>query len=133
MDLSLFLIIGIIILLLAALGLMALIFSGAKKLSPAFTQKVKEHMQKIATLSQRDQILEYDKILSLCLKELGYEGTLAEKMKAYGQEFKDTHAIWTAHKLRNKIAHEIDFEPSKKEYNLGIKAFRREIQFILSS
>jgi hypothetical protein len=132
MDFSLFIIIGIILLLFCTLGLMALVFRG-KKLSAPFVKKIKEYIQKTEKLSHRDQVLEYDKILSLCLKELGYKGTLAEKMKAYGKDFKNENAIWNAHKLRNKIAHEIDFQPSKKEYEVSLKAFKKEIRALTST
>ncbi|MBT4936465.1 hypothetical protein HON22_00960 [Candidatus Peregrinibacteria bacterium] len=111
---------------------MALVFRG-KKLSAPFVKKIKEYIQKTEKLSHRDQVLEYDKILSLCLKELGYKGTLAEKMKAYGKDFKNENAIWNAHKLRNKIAHEIDFQPSKKEYEVSLKAFKKEIRALTST
>jgi len=101
------------------------------KFSPRLQGEIAHHLEKIANLSPREQILEYDKLLDLCLKYKGLSGSLGEKMKQYGKLFHDTDAIWRAHKLRNRIAHELDFVPSKNEFQASAQAFAREIKAFL--
>lgn len=95
-----------------------------KKLNTAkhLLQKVKN-----SDLSDREKILEYDKILDLSLSALGYSGTTGNKMKQYGKRFANQNNIWISHKLRNRIAHEIDFSPSEKEFKKAERSFCKEV------
>lgn len=52
-------------------------------------------------------ILNADKLLDRALKERGYKGsTMGERMTSAGRVLTKREAVWAAHKLRNKIAHE---------------------------
>lgn len=52
-------------------------------------------------------IYEADKLLDRALKERGLKGTtLGERLKSARSRLSDNNAVWQAHKLRNKIAHE---------------------------
>ena len=55
----------------------------------------------------RESIMDADKLLDYALAKRGFEGTLGEKLKKAGPRFSDLNGIWTAHKLRNQIAHEL--------------------------
>lgn len=58
---------------------------------------------------QQFAILQADKLLDRALKEKGLSGsTMAERMASGSRLFTKREAIWTAHKLRNKIAHDHD-------------------------
>lgn len=107
----------------------------AKKRKKIFAKKVTKLLQNISIREPSQKILEYDKVLDLCLKEKGLQGTTGEKMKKYSRKkssgFLNTNSIWIAHKLRNKIAHEIDFEPSAFETKQAEKSFRQEILFLI--
>ena len=102
-----------------------------KKLTPAFRKKILSHIEKIQSKPLDRQIIEYDKVLDKVLENSGYYGTLGEMMKIYGSNFLDENAIWSAHKMRNKIVHEIDFSPSANVLRTHIKTFQREIDFLL--
>jgi len=104
-----------------------LIFFRKKKLSKTLLKKINTHLKRISTLPLKNQILEYDKIIDLILKEKGYQGTLGEKMKS----FKASEKLWKAHKFRNKLAHEIDFHPSKKSQQIAVEDFKKEIKNLL--
>lgn len=61
--------------------------------------------------SLRDSVSEADKLLDYALKNTGVPGeTMGERLKHSGQKFSDTNAIWRAHKLRNALAHEVEFD-----------------------
>jgi len=54
-------------------------------------------------------VLNGDKLLDQALRERGLKGeTMGERMKAGAQLFTNRNNIWSAHKLRNRIAHESD-------------------------
>lgn len=55
----------------------------------------------------KEAILDADKLLDYALKVKGFQGTLGDKMKKARFRFSDVNGVWTAHKLRNRIAHEL--------------------------
>lgn len=56
-------------------------------------------------------ILSADKLLDKALRESGARGnTMGERLKQLGGRFQDINGVWTAHKLRNQIAHEVHGE-----------------------
>ena len=61
--------------------------------------------------SLRDAVNEADKLLDYALKNSGARGaTMGERLKSSGSRFSDIDAIWSAHKVRNALAHEADFD-----------------------
>ena len=67
-------------------------------------------------------ILEADKLFDQAMKEKGFGGdTMGNRLKNAGSSLKNRNAVWSAHKLRNAIAHEPDFrlsyENAKKALN----------------
>lgn len=52
-------------------------------------------------------VLNADKLLDKALKERGFKGnTMGERMKSANKQWSNANHVWTAHKLRNKVAHE---------------------------
>lgn len=52
-------------------------------------------------------ILEADKLLDYALKTLAYGGeTMGERLKDAKAALRNNDAVWSAHKLRNRIAHD---------------------------
>ena len=99
-----------------------------REFSKEFVEEIKRNLEKIKDHSLEKQIFEYEKILELCLKMKKIKGnTLGEKIKSYKNMFLNKNSLWQAHKLRNKIAHEIGFNPSQKELEMSSKTLRREI------
>lgn len=59
----------------------------------------------------RDAVSEADKLLDYAMKQSGFSGqTMGERLKYNGKRFSNLNAIWNAHKLRNALAHEADFD-----------------------
>lgn len=98
-----------------------------------FSEKDKRYVaakwNEISHTGARTCIMEADKLLDFCLgKVLGskYERvSLGEKLKLKGALFSDLNGVWFAHKLRNKIAHELDFRVSMGEFKRALGAFKR--------
>lgn len=54
-------------------------------------------------------VMNADKLLDRALKERGYKGkTMGERMVSASRSLTKRDAVWAAHKLRNKLAHEDD-------------------------
>jgi hypothetical protein len=52
-------------------------------------------------------VLEADKLLDHALKHRGYAGqTMGDRLKSARGSFMNNDAVWQAHKLRNRLAHE---------------------------
>jgi len=82
-------------------------------------------------LSLKHQILELDKVLDLCLKEMNIKWKILwERMKNYNS-FSNINNIWNAHKVRNKIAHELNFNINDINAKKSIKSFEIEIKIML--
>lgn len=104
-----------------------------KKKKKKFQKKIQRLIQKISKMptDQKNQkILEYDKILDLCLHSKGLKGSTGEKMKQY-QSFTNSNQIWSAHKFRNIIAHKIGFIIEDTDFKKAENAFLREFSDFL--
>lgn len=74
-------------------------------------------------------VLNADKLLDRALVELGLPGkTMGERMKRVNDRFSKVNAVWYAHKLRNQIAHEPDFELDYDEASRALAAFRQSLK-----
>lgn len=89
-------------------------------------RKFRSHWKRI--MNDRDlrhAIMDADKLLDLGLKGKRYEGSLGEKLKQSGSLFSDLNGVWAAHKLRNRLAHEMDAKLSKSEAQRALRHFER--------
>ncbi|MFH1546603.1 MAG: hypothetical protein ABIE14_04460 [Patescibacteria group bacterium] len=75
----------------------------------------------------KNDIIEADKLLDFALKKYGYSGSLGEKLKKAGKLFSDENGVWVAHKMRNKVAHEINFQFSEFEFRSALESFRKAL------
>ncbi len=79
--------------------------------------------------SQHLAILSADKLLDAALKARGFSGeTMGERMKNARSTFSNNDAVWAAHKLRNKIAHESDVVIKPKTIRYALQAFKKALK-----
>jgi hypothetical protein len=77
----------------------------------------------------RDAVSEADKLLDYALKHSGVRGeTMGERLKNSRSRFSSIDTIWTAHKLRNALAHEADFDLVPNQAREAITDFKRGLQ-----
>ncbi|PIR51035.1 hypothetical protein COU78_02645 [Candidatus Peregrinibacteria bacterium CG10_big_fil_rev_8_21_14_0_10_49_24] len=77
------------------------------------------------------KVLEADKVLDQALAARGYKGSLGEKLQKAGPRFSDLDAVWRAHKLRNRIAHEPGADISASQSAAAVAAFHRAVSDLL--
>ena len=84
-------------------------FTPKKQLKKDKKNYYQKEIQKASTLpSPTERIIRYDMIMHHILKDYGYSGTVGDQLKAKPRVIKDINAIWSLHKLRNKLAHSLE-------------------------
>ncbi len=74
-------------------------------------------------------ILNADKLLDQALKERAIKGqTMGERMKVLRDTWSNANAVWTAHKLRNQIAHEPDVRVSYDDARRALSGFKQALK-----
>jgi len=81
----------------------------------------------------RTAIIEADKLLDFVLKSKGARGsTLGERLKSSRGLIRDLNNIWFAHKVRNRLVHDLDSRIKRRETARVIKIFRGTINHLLN-
>lgn len=66
--------------------------------------------------SMQFAVMQADKLLDKALRERGFAGeTMGDRMKSAQKVFTNSNAVWTAHKVRNRIAHEDSVTITKRQ------------------
>lgn len=79
--------------------------------------------------TQQFAILQADKLLDKALKESGFRGeTMAERMTSASRMFSQREAVWTAHKIRNRIAHESNVKINQQWAKKALGSFKRGLK-----
>ena len=74
-------------------------------------------------------IIEADKLLDKAMVEMGAAGkTMGDRLKKIGSRFSDLNGVWRAHKLRNAIAHESDFEVDYKQATNALAIYKQALK-----
>ena len=92
------------------------IFFGRKPTSRLDMEKYQSRWLAIETSLDRSNpstyhlaVLNADKLVDHALRECHYQGeTMGERMKSAQKKWSHASHVWSAHKLRNKLAHEPD-------------------------
>lgn len=84
-------------------------FGTKKQLKKDKKSYYQKEIQKASTLpSPTERIMRYDMIMHHILKDYGYSWTVGDQLKAKPRVISDLNAIWSLHKLRNKLAHSME-------------------------
>lgn len=90
--------------------------------------QVELHLTTPATLALA--ISEADKLFDVALRAAGVPGnTLGERLKAAESHFDPSqyNQLWNAHKLRNRLAHEVGVSIDKQETETAVRSLQRGI------
>lgn len=79
--------------------------------------------------SYETAVIKADKLLDKAMNEMGAPGkTFAERIKKVASHLSDINSVWRAHKVRNMIAHEPDFELEYTRAKHCLAAFRQALK-----
>lgn len=74
-------------------------------------------------------VLNADKLVDQALRDCGARGeTMAERLKSSSTKFSDLNGLWSAHKLRNRIAHETNAVVTYDEARYALAYFRKALK-----
>ncbi len=97
-----------------------------KKMSQQAIDEIQSAWKKIIReKDHRHAILEADKLLDYALSKMGYKGSLGAKLKKAPSLFSNINDVWAAHKVRNNIAHKINYKVDQKTYKATMLKFKQ--------
>jgi transposase len=74
-------------------------------------------------------ILNADKLLDQAMRERGIKGeTMGERMKTIRTVWSNPNGVWTAHKLRNQVAHEPDVRIGYDDARRALSSFKQALK-----
>lgn len=121
----------VIALIVLAVIVVFLVYLKSRKtgLSEHQQKKIYQSWRRINSQATAEQaILEADKLLDYVLVQKGYTGSLGSKLKVHGKLFSRLNDVWYAHKLRNRIAHELHLQISDTEYTKAMSYFKQALK-----
>jgi hypothetical protein len=126
--------ISIVVILFIAFLISFFVFLSYQK-KRKFSRKDNEYILKKWKEIENDKnfknaIIEADKILDYSLNKKGYVGSLGEKLKKANKLFSNVNNVWNAHKLRNKLVHEMDAGISEYEAKKALNSFKHALKDI---
>lgn len=116
------LVIMLIVIVLIGLALLAILAltrgKGRKLLNKEWYRtawlEIENNINKDNAASYQFAILSADKLLDKALRESGIPGdSMGERLKQSDKLFQDINGVWAAHKMRNRIAHEVGGEVNR--------------------
>lgn len=86
-------------------------------------------MQSQGGVGLKNSLLEADKLLDYVMRGKGFAGeNMGDRLKLQGNRFSDLNGVWTAHKLRNQLAHEVDIDIVKPQIEDAVRKLKRGIE-----
>lgn len=74
-------------------------------------------------------IINGDKLLDKAMIEMGVPGkTMGDRLKKIGSKFTQLDSVWRAHKLRNIIAHESDYDLSYRQAVNALAIYKQALE-----
>jgi len=99
------------------------------RLNSSAKDRAVRRLAQLSTLQDpHRRVLEADAILEATLTDLGYTGTMADKLKKAGRYIPGLNDVWRAHKLRNRIAHEPGTIVAERDIDEAVLALKRAVE-----
>jgi len=106
---------------------------GPKRLD---VEKYRSRWMTIEQQLKRDEVNTYhmsvlnaDSLLDRALQDRGIAGaTMGERMKAMKKQWSNANNVWSAHKLRNQIAHEPDVKLTYDAARRALHSFKQALK-----
>lgn len=92
---------------------------------------IEQQLKRDETNSYPMSVLNADTLLDQALKDRGIQGeTMGERMKQMQKTWSNANNVWTAHKLRNQIAHEANVRLDYERTRRTLSAFKQALKDI---
>lgn len=135
MNSSATLFILISVLIVAVVAVIYLVFStkGGARLNSAYFQtkwlEIEHGLDKTQSSTWQLSIMNADKLLDQALRESRFKGaTMGERMRSANHRWKNRNHVWSAHKIRNQIAHETNVSLTYETTVRALSAFKQGLK-----
>ncbi|PIR41249.1 MAG: hypothetical protein COV31_02490 [Candidatus Yanofskybacteria bacterium CG10_big_fil_rev_8_21_14_0_10_46_23] len=91
--------------------------------------EVRDHISSISDSEWKFAVVEADKLVEDALRQVGFSGdSMGEILKGIDKtKLASLQGLWDAHKLRNLIVHNTDFEVKQAEAQYALKQFEKAL------
>lgn len=90
---------------------------------------IEQHLAKGGPTNFKSAVIEGDKLVDYCLKELRVPGdTMGDRMRAARGKFTNYEGLWAAHKLRNQLVHEVSKDVHSGEAKTQVGRFKTALE-----
>ena len=91
--------------------------------------KIENGLDKGNIDSYQFAVLSADKLLDQAMRESGIAGDkMSERLKNCKKKFTNVNQVWSAHKIRNQIAHEADTKINERGARRSLAAFKKALR-----
>ncbi len=93
-------------------------------------QSISEKLESKDGNAHRMAVIEADKIFDDVLKKIGYQGEdMGERLKQLTPaQLPNLEELWQAHKIRNQIVHQSDFQLTRNQAERAVEIYQRALQ-----
>ena len=118
----------IFIVILLVIVMLAVRVARGRRLSGASERELRRAFASASAQTDvHRRVLDAEKVLHQAFEALGYTGTFADKLRKAGPRMGNIDAIWDAHRLRNRIAHDVHVQLSADEANRAVRIFGKAL------
>lgn len=133
---TIWLILGVLVLGIALLWVINKVTRRRRAMTERDRAIILDKWHEIEELMNKDRmkeaIFEADKLLDWVFKKINLRGeSFADRLRSAEKLLNNYQDIWGAHKLRNRFAHELDFQPSSREAQRAIDTFDQAIRKLI--
>jgi hypothetical protein len=125
----------LIVIIGSGLALLGVVTFFAKRPKKELDRKYYEHkwreLQKLCSKSETwpMAIIRADNLLDEALRKSRYKGkTMGERLVSAQKSLSNNDGVWFAHKLRNKLVHEVEIAISEKEVKNALIGLRQALR-----
>lgn len=91
--------------------------------------KIDNSLTRENEVSHNMAVVEADKLLDRAMMEMGVPGrTFADRLKKVGPHLSQLNSVWYVHKLRNRIAHEHDFQMDYNQAKRALATYKKALK-----
>jgi len=113
--------------------LIALTKKGPKQLDVDYYRRkwleIEQNLRREDDASIHVSVMNADKLLDKALQDRGVVGAnMGERMKKLQSTWSDANAVWSAHKLRNRITHDTDVRVEYGQAKQALVAFKQALK-----
>lgn len=122
---------SLIVLIILATALLLMLAAVARFSRPRLN---KHHFEKQWEKIKQQQnypmaVLKADSLVDEALRHAGVRGeNMGQRLNKSAGLLRDINGVWSAHKLRNKIAHESDITPSDNDCQRALRQFEKALK-----